>query len=336
MNQVELEQLADEVLSVIRKKPEQVFEIATLVRKLRSASDNIYKAAKVLKSWGYGIKLSKSEIAFRIAADTLSATEINFYLKTKIIGQNLVSFYSVKSTNDIAAQMAAGAGGAAGAAEGTVITAEKQTLGKGRLGRSWHSPEKVGAYISIILRPKISPDNAPGLSIMTALAAAETFEKNCPGKVKIKWPNDVSIGGRKVAGILTELYTKGSKIDYVIVGIGININQTAKDFPLSVRKIATSLRQSSGKKINRAVLTAQFLKNFEKEYKSYQKNQLAGSLKRVRSYSSLLNKTLTLKSGADKITGRAVDIDKTGALIIETGGKKVTVSGGEVTVVKES
>ena len=171
---------------------------------------------------------------------------------------------------------------------------------------------------------------------MTALAAAVTFEHYCPGKIKIKWPNDVLIGKRKAAGILTELYAKGSRVDYIIVGIGININQKPGDFPQSLKKIATSLRQVSGSKINRAELTAEFLKNFEKEYKSYQKNQLTGSLKRVRSYSSLLNKTLTLKSGSDKITGRAVDIDKTGALIIETGGKKVTVSGGEVTVIMGS
>ena len=247
MNQVELEQLADDLLLVIRKQPKQTFEITMLAKKLNSERTEIYGSAKLLKNWGYGLKLSKSEIAFSHAADTLSTTEISFHLKTKIIGQHLVSFHSVKSTNDIASQMAAG-----GADEGVVITSEKQTLGRGRLGRSWHSPEKAGAYLSIVLRPKIPPDNAPGISIMTALAAAETLEKYCPGKVKIKWPNDVSIGGRKVAGILTELYTKGSKIDYVIVGIGININQAPKDFPKSVRKIATSLRQSSGKKINRA------------------------------------------------------------------------------------
>ena len=337
MNQTDLEQLADEVLSIIRKKPKQVFAISTLAKKLKSETLDIYESARILKSWGYGIRYKKGDVTFISPADTLSATEINFYLKTKVIGQNLVSFHSVKSTNDIASQMSVGTVSAAGgASEGTVITAEKQTLGRGRLGRSWHSPEKVGAYLSIVLRPKIPPDKAPGLSIMTALAAAETFEYYCPGKIKIKWPNDVSIGGRKAAGILTELYTKGNKIDYIIVGIGININQTTKDFPLSVRKIAASLRQSSGKKINRAELVALFLKHFEKEYKNYQKNQLAGSLKRVRSYSSLLNKMLTVKSGADKITGRAVDIDKTGALVIETDGKKMVVSGGEVTVVKGS
>ena len=331
MNQAELEQLADEVLSFIRKKRKQIFAISTLAKKLKSESSDIYKAAKVLKSWGYGIKLSKGEITFRQAADTLSATEINYYLKTKIIGQNLVSFHSLKSTNDIASQMAA-----TGAAEGTVITAEKQTLGRGRLGRSWHSPEKVGAYISIIITPKMSPEKAPGLSVMTALAAAETFEKYCPGKVKIKWPNDILIGNRKVAGVLTELYTKYNKIDYVVVGIGININQKQTDFPQTIRKLATSLRQVSGKKINRAELTAEFLQHFEKEYKSYPKSQLGGSLKRIRAYSSLLGQTIILKTGDKSLTGLAIDIDKTGALIVEVNGEKVTVSGGEVTVVKGS
>ena len=180
----------------------------------------------------------------------------------------------------------------------------------------------------------MSPEKAPGLSIMTALAAAETFEKYCPGKVKIKWPNDILIGNRKVAGVLTELYAKNNRIDYVVVGIGININQRPQDFPRSLKKIATSLRQVAGKKINRAELTARFLKNFEKEYKQYLKNQLAGSLKRVRAYSSLLGQKITIKTGHKLICGQAVNIDKTGALIVETGGKKIIVSGGEVTVVK--
>ena len=331
MNQSELVKLADDILVLIRKKPKQVFAISTLAKKLKSESFDIYKAAKVLKSWGYGIKLSKSEITFKQAADTLSATEISFYLTTKIIGRNLVSFQSVKSTNDLASQVAGNYPD-----EGVVITSEKQTLGRGRLGRSWHSPEKVGAYISIIITPKMSPEKAPGLSVMTALAAAETFESYCPGQVKIKWPNDILIGNRKVAGVLTELYTKNNKIDYVVVGIGININQRPQDFPQNLRKIATSLRQVAGKKINRARLTAQFLGNFEMEYKQYQKNQLAGSLKRVRLYSSLLGQTITLKTGDKLLTGQALDIDKTGALIIEVDGKKISVSGGEVTVVKSS
>ncbi|MCH9023994.1 MAG: biotin--[acetyl-CoA-carboxylase] ligase [candidate division Zixibacteria bacterium] len=262
MNQVELEQLADEVLSVIRKKPEQVFEITKLAKRFGTNSNDIYNVAMILREWGYGIKLNKNELAFLFPTDTLSSTEILYYLKTKIIGKVMLSFKSIKSTNDLASQMAANY-----ADEGVVITSEKQTLGRGRFGRSWHSPEKVGAYISIIITPKMSPEKAPGLSVMTALAAAETFEKYCPGKVKIKWPNDILLGNRKVAGVLTELYAKNNKIDYVVVGIGININQRPQDFPRSLKKIATSLRQVAGKKINRAELTAQFLKNFEKEYK---------------------------------------------------------------------
>lgn len=331
MNKVKLELLAGNLLIVIRKTPEKIFEITKLARRFGTESNDINNAAMILKEWGYGIKLNKSELAFLSPTDTLSSTEILHYLKTKVIGKLILSFQSLKSTNDLASEMAAGC-----TDEGEVITSERQTLGRGRLGRSWHSPEKVGAYISIILRPKISPDNAPGLSIMTALAAAETFEKYCPGKVKIKWPNDILIDNRKVAGVLTELYTKNNKIDYVIIGIGININQKQTGFPQTIRKLATSLRRVSGKKINRAELTAQFLGHFEKEYKKYQKNQLAGSLKRVRAYSSLLGQTITLKTGDKLITGQAIDIDQTGALIIETDGKKLAVSGGEVTVVKGS
>ena len=329
MNKIELQTLADEILFCIRKKPRKIFEIPKLANKFGAEIDDIIRATKVLKGWGYGVRLNKNELTFLCPTDTLSSTEILYYLKTKIIGKVMLSFQSLKSTNDLASQMAAGY-----ADEGVVVTSEKQTLGKGRFGRSWYSPEKVGAYISIIITPKIPLEKAPGLSIMTALAAAETFEKYCPGKVKIKWPNDILIGNRKVAGVLTELYTKSNKIDYVVVGIGININQKQKDFPQTIRKLATSLRQISGKKINRAKLTAEFLQHFEKEYKSYPKSQLGGSLKRIRAYSSLLGQTIILKTGDKSLTGQAIDINKTGALIVEVDGEKVTVSGGEVTVVK--
>ncbi|MEE8404809.1 MAG: biotin--[acetyl-CoA-carboxylase] ligase [candidate division Zixibacteria bacterium] len=329
MNKIELQTLADEILFHIRKKPRKIFEILRLAIKFGVETDEVIRATKVLKKWGYGVRLNKNELTFLSPTDALSSTEILYYLKTKIIGKPMASFKSLKSTNDLASQMAAGCTG-----EGEVITSEKQTLGRGRLGRSWHSPEKVGAYVSIILRPKMSPDKAPGLSIMTALAAAETFEKYCPGKVKIKWPNDILLGNRKVAGVLTELFTKQNKINYVVVGIGININQKQTDFPQTIRKLATSLRQVSGKKINRAELTAEFLEHFEKEYKSYPKSQLGGSLKRIRAYSSLLGQTITLKTGDKSLTGQAIDIDRTGALIVEVDGEKVTVSGGEVTVVK--
>lgn len=330
MNRSSQEQLADRIILLIRTKPNAKFKLEQLAKKLKVTPQQMNSAVKVIKEWGYKINLNKLEVSFQSAPDILSATEISYELKNKLIGRQIHSFNSVKSTNIVANQLAD-----KGAPEGTIVTAEKQTLGKGRLGRSWHSPEKVGIYLSIILRPKFSPDKAPGLSVMSALAVAEALSRYCADSVQIKWPNDVLINGRKVAGVLTELDAEKNKINHVVVGIGINVNQTKKDFPKTIGQTATSVGIESSELINRVDLLKSTLRVFEKEYRGYQKNQLSSSLKRIRKFSSLINKDISVKSGSEVISGKAVDIDKSGSLIILNDSGRKVISSGEVTVLKE-
>ena len=152
--------------------------------------------------------------------------------------------------------------------------------------------------------------------------------------MRIKWPNDILIGNKKVAGILTELSADRGKIDYVIIGVGINVNHKADDFPSELRPIATSIRTANRRKASRVGLLSQFLRNIEKEYGRYKKNQLASSRKRIRDYSSLIGRNVMLRFGNKTVEGKAVDIDATGALIIEKDGERRPVTSGEVTVVK--
>jgi len=330
MDLIQLEQLADALLEKIRAKDGASYSVAALALRLKSDADEMNEAIRLIEEWGYRLKRDGDFVTLVSTPDTLSATEIRHNLATKFIGQAVHSYQSVKSTNDIADSLAC-----SGAPEGTIVTAERQTAGRGRRGRSWHSPEGTGIYLSIILRPKFKPEKAPGVSIMTALALADTISEYCPNKTAIKWPNDILIDGRKVAGILTELYAEKNRVEYIVIGIGININTRPEDFPEDIKKIATSIRASRRKKISRVALLQKFLIAFEKEYLAYQQDQLARSHKRVRGYSSLIGHQVKLASGKGIIEGTALDIDADGALLVDVNGERRTITSGEVTVVKE-
>lgn len=194
-------------------------------------------------------------------------------------------------------------------------------------------PAGTGIYVSIVLRPKFPPDKAPGLSLATALALADTLSSYCPGEIKIKWPNDVLLAGRKVAGILTELSAERNEINHVIVGVGINVNHSQTDFPEEIRKQAISLRLVTRKLVNRAELLRDFLARFEREYAKFKKSGLKPSRRRLREYSSMLNQPVKLTSGTHILEGTAVDIDADGSLVLLSGNHQLRIAAGEVTVI---
>lgn len=322
--------IAESLLQVIRKHPGQTHTFATLERKLSLTTDQAVAGARQLALWDYriGLRLSKG-ITFFSAPDQLTATEISFGLTTKQIGRHILAYRTVQSTNDLAVAQAEH-----GAPEGTIVVADQQTKGRGRLGRTWFSPPGTGIYVSIVVRPKFAPELAPGLSLMTALALARTLEKTCPGAVAIKWPNDVLLGGKKVAGILTELSAEKDKIGHVVVGVGINVNHGVGHFPDDLKQTATSMRRFLKHKVSRVELLRHFLAQFEREYAHYQKYQLAKSHKQLRKYSSLLGREITVVAGRHRITGIAHDIDSHGRLILRSGSELLPITAGEVTVEK--
>lgn len=317
------------MLARIRRRRGRFSAIASLIKSLETTPEEMDTALRYLKALGYKIRRRKGLIAFISAPDTLISTEISYGLKTKIIGRKIYAYRSVKSTNDIAAELAQ-----AGETEGTIVTAEQQTRGRGRLGRSWHSPPGCGIYVSIILKPGFAPGKAPGLAIMTSVALADAVSKFCQAGVNIKWPNDILVGGKKAAGILTELSADKDKIDYVIVGVGINVNHRSDDFPELLKPIATSLRLANRKKVKRVALFQQFLRNLEAEYRRYNKSLLSASHSKIRRYSSLIGHTVQLSIGRKVVEGIAVDIDSSGALIFEQDGQRRAITSGEVSVVK--
>lgn len=321
-------EIADHLLHYVRSK--ESVPTSRLQTKFKLDSEQLDAVLQEIQSWGYKLKATSKQVTFLHAPDLLTATEIGYRLKTRLIGKHIHSYRLVKSTNDLVAQMAE-----TGAPEGLIVTAEQQSQGRGRLGRIWFSPESTGIYVSILLRPRLKPEQAPGLSIMTAVALAETLEPYAPGEVAIKWPNDILLSGKKMCGILTELSAEKSKIHHVVVGVGINVNQKAADFPPDIRRIATSLRASTKHVVNRAELLKAFLRNFEEEYLAYQKYGLKKAQRRLRKFSKMLGKTVRLLSGDNIIEGVATDIDPSGALILYHGGKRMVISAGEVSVVKQ-
>lgn len=329
MSSRQVEDLAARLMARLRKRPQAGYAFVKLAREFNCEPDDLREASVLLKSWGYRLKVRRNDIVFVAAPDILNDIEILWNLKTRWLGRRLVCYQSIKSTNDIAARRAA-----AGAPEGTIITSEEQTKGRGRLGRQWYSPPGRGIYVSMILRPTFAPDQAPGLSIMTALALAEAIESHCPGEVKVKWPNDVLIGGRKTAGILTELSADRTRINYVIVGVGINANQTASDFPEELRKIATSVRTAVKRKINRVALLQEFLVRLEKAFETYRGSRLRKARSKLKTYSSLLGNDVSIQAGQEVISGKAIDIDSEGRLVVDVAGRPVAITAGEVTVLK--
>ncbi|OLO18380.1 biotin--[acetyl-CoA-carboxylase] ligase [Bacillus licheniformis] len=236
------------------------------------------------------------------------------------MGQTIHFQDVVSSTQKIAHELANN-----GAPEGTIIVADKQTEGRGRMARAWHSPEGNGIWMSIILRPEIPVQKTPQLTLLAAVAIVQAIEEQTGIAAEIKWPNDILINGKKVVGILTELQAEADQVHSVIVGTGINVNQLAADFPEELQETATSLRLASGEKIDRAALVQTIMSTFEKRYEDY----LAYGFEPIKllweSYALTLNRELTARTLNGTFHGKALGIDEEGVLILETsdGIKKI-------------
>ncbi len=326
-----LDQQAEQLLAVIRAYPHELVSWKRLERRLDANRDDILAAAQTLASWDYKLVVrARTGITFRTAPDLLTGVELTHGLRTKTIGQTVHAWQSVGSTNDKANELAR-----AGAPHGTVVIAEEQTAGRGRLGRHWHSPRGTGVYQSLILRPPFEPDRAPGLSIVAALALASAVEELVPDRVHIKWPNDLLIRGRKVAGVLTELTADSKTIEHVIVGIGFNLNQQTNDFPDHLREIATSVRREMKRKVARVPFIQRFWTYFEREYSEYVARRLTRRRGRLRRLSSLLGRDIVVRSGSTAQRGTVIDFAPDGELILDNEGEHIVVRSGEVTIDKE-
>ncbi|MDD1745279.1 MAG: biotin--[acetyl-CoA-carboxylase] ligase [Candidatus Methanoperedens sp.] len=247
--------------------------------------------------------------------DVLAPAEIKAGLKTSMMGKNIHYFKETESTNILARDMAGSVD------EGTVVIAESQTGGRGRMGRKWISPEG-GIWLSVVLKPRMQPLHAPRITLLAGVAVAKTI-RNIGLPAKIKWPNDVLINGKKVCGILTEIGAEMDSIQYVVVGVGIDANVDTETFPEEVRDSSTSLKNELGFDINRVEFVQRLLSELESLYMKFQKEGFSSILEEWRNMSATIGEWVKITTQSRIMYGEAIGVDSEGALILETSEGKL-------------
>jgi BirA family biotin operon repressor/biotin-[acetyl-CoA-carboxylase] ligase len=248
-------------------------------------------------------------------------------LHTKKFGQKIFSFETIDSTNNCAKALAG-----CWAEEGTLVLSEEQTAGRGRLGRTWQAAPNENLTFSLILRPNLPAEAMNLLPLYAAVAVAEAVEKTTGIAVECKWPNDLLIQNKKAAGILLEGSLKEDKVDFVVIGIGLNVNQTT--FPPDLKGRATSLRLESGREVERAGLLRAILRSLEAHYFTIMKQGFHAILPLWLSRTRMINKQITVSQDGATLSGVVTGLSPEGALIVRTNGAEKTLYAGDVSIVE--
>ena len=319
--------MTNDILKYLREKEYISGEV--LAKKLGVSRVAIWKQIQRLKNMGYKI-IADQNIGYCLISrpDLLLPQEIQNGLSTNYIGRKIYYFPKLESTNIIAKEKATHK--EEGVNEGTIVIAERQSAGKGRLGRKWFSPTG-GIWLSIILYPQLSPSYIPRITLMTAVAVVKAIERCAQIKGQIKWPNDILINEKKVCGILTEMSAELDLINWVVVGIGINVDIKKQEFPEDIREKTTSLKEALRKEISRVRLVQIFLKEFERYYELLKKREISLILKEWKSYSHTLGKKIKINIGENIVTGEAININEEGTLILKKGdGELIEIISGTI------
>ncbi|WP_082341146.1 biotin--[acetyl-CoA-carboxylase] ligase [Sporosarcina globispora] len=279
----------------------------------------VWKHIEELRKEGFELEAVRRK-GYRITKtpEKVTPDEIRLGLQTETLGRQIHHEESVDSTQKIAHRLAY-----EGAQEGTVVIAEEQLSGRGRMDRRWHSPKSTGVWMSVILRPNIPPPKAPQLTLITAVAVVQAIEELIDLTPQIKWPNDILMNGKKVTGILTELQADADRIISIIIGIGINVNQDLHDYPDELKTIATSLSIEKGEKLSRSELIRILLGKLENLYKLYLDKGFYPIKLLWESYAVSIGKNLTARTITGSIYGKALGITEDGVLMIEDSSGKV-------------
>jgi BirA family biotin operon repressor/biotin-[acetyl-CoA-carboxylase] ligase len=315
-----------EIINKLKKNLTNWISGENLSQELDVSRTTISKHMLQLIDNGYEIeKSTKKGYRLNELPDLLSTARIKKNLTTKVFGQqDIFYFKEIDSTNTQAKQLAT-----ENSPEGTLIIAESQNKGRGRRSRSWFSTPHKNIHLSIILRPKIAPSDAPALTLMTAVALAETIKELAEIDVKIKWPNDLLVNKLKLAGILTEISADMDSIDYIVIGLGLNVNTKIEDFPEELNGIATSIFSETDKKLARANIIQLFLCWFEKYYNLFISEGTQKILKRWKELSNIIGREIEIEMIDKTVQGKVIDLDEQGVLVIEdkSGGRQNIFSG---------
>ena len=292
-------------------------------QRLKISRAAIWKHMQELRAQGYEIA-AVPHLGYQLVAcpDKLLGYEIQSGLNTKIIGKKIIVLDTVTSTMDEAFRLGMG-----NCPEGTVVCAEAQSKGRGRLGRIWSSPKARGLYFSFVLRPSLPLNQLAQLTLMSAVALAEAIEEISALKPSIKWPNDVLLQSRKLAGILTELRAESDQVKFVVVGIGLNVNASAYQLTTG----ATSLKVAAGRSFDRAQVFQVVLRSLEKGYLKLLHHEFDQVMEEWKKRECTLNKRVRITDPAGIIEGEAIDLDEDGALLIrKDNGLIIKKTAGDV------
>jgi len=319
------------ILSALRAHSDGVSG-AELAEQLKISRAAVWARIEELRRVGFEIEAGP-HFGYRLVGepDALFADDLFARLgKTKVVGRDIRVFEETTSTNDVIEKLARD-----GVKEGAVVFAEAQTKGRGRLGRKWMSPTHKGLWFSVLLRPDLRPQETTQLTVASATALRRAI-KNVTGlSADIKWPNDLLIGGKKVVGVLTEMSAEVDRVRHVILGIGVDVNQNAAEFPPELRKIATSLKIEAGKEISRAELATEILSELDFDYARICGGKFSAVADEWESGCATIGKNVFVQMGVRQIRGRAEALDDDGALLVRTEhGHLERVIGGDVTLEK--
>ncbi|WP_298586135.1 biotin--[acetyl-CoA-carboxylase] ligase [uncultured Selenomonas sp.] len=317
------------ILELLRKAGEAYMSGEEIAGKLGVSRTAVWKHVKELREAGYKIKSrSRSGYTLEETPDCLLPGEIKNGLRTRFVGKDIVFFEEVDSTNRVAKQLAQ-----KGAAAGAVVVAEAQGKGRGRLERPYFSPAGKGIWFSVILRPHILPQEAPKCTLLAAVAVAMAM-KRFGLKAEIKWPNDILHEGKKLTGILTEMSAELDRVNYIVIGTGVNVNMEEKDFPEELRGKATSLAIMKGEKLPRVAFFQAVLEALDELCTVLEEEGFAPIVARWREYAVTLGQDVHVigATGRGSFDGRAVDIDEEGALLVETADGVRRVLAGDVSI----
>ena len=299
---------------------------ARIAREIGVSRSTVWKWVERLRELGVKAKgHPRTGYFLEKVPDILTPDMLRQRLKGSLFGKRIHHFFKIDSTNRVALEL-----GHAGEPEGAVVVAEEQTAGRGRAGRSWHSERATGIYMSLLLRPRLAPVQAPLLTMMAGLSARTAIQSATDLPLDVKWPNDLMVRGKKVGGILTEMHAEPSQVRFVIVGIGINVNQ--EKFPGELAGVATSLRAESGKRESRLEIVVKLLREFENDYNRFMREGSASVVKRFEEVSSYARgKRVQVANGVESFSGVTAGLAPEGLLRVKRDdGELITVVAGDV------
>jgi BirA family biotin operon repressor/biotin-[acetyl-CoA-carboxylase] ligase len=314
------------LLTLLSENATIVISGARIAREIGVSRSTVWRWVERLRELGVKVKGQTATGYFlEKVPDILTPNTLKQRLRGNLFGKRVYHFFKTESTNRVALALGHG-----GEPEGALVLAEEQTAGRGRAGRSWHSERATGIYVTVLLRPKLAPVQAPLLTMMAGLSAHAAVEATTGLPVDLKWPNDLLVRGKKLGGILTEMHAEPGQVRFVIVGIGLNVNQ--ERFSGELANVATSLRLETGKTQSRMELLVRLLREFESDYNCLLREGVASVVKRfevVSSYAS--GKRVRVTNGTESYLGTTAGLGPEGLLQVERDdGHVVTVIAGDV------